>query len=251
MNYPAAELAPWLYDNGGPAPYFRGSNKPVAAVLHIMEGHATTARQWALSGHYGASWHYTVCLDGSVMQHLAHTDGGYHAGIASPPAPEPTWSLWQGPTVNINNYTIGIEHEGFSGDGFPPAQAAASKALCQWLASELDFPYDREHFPPHADIDLVNRANDFAPPAMREAHYAYMFEEGDMADPRVDALIAALGGQAEIDKWNGPAGAPTGNSLLLGYAGDQQKLAEHIANHAAGATGQVTEHTHTPGKVAR
>ncbi len=231
MNYPDAEQVPWLYNNGGQAPYFRGSNRPVAVVLHVMEGWANTARQWALSGHYGASWHYTVCLDGSVMQHLRHEDGGYHAGIASPPAPEPTWTLWQGPRVNVNNYTIGIEHEGFRGNGFPPAQAAASKALCQWLAAELDFPYDREHFPPHADIDLVNRANDFAPPAMREAHYAYMFEEDEMPDPRVDKLIAALTGldgdlalQA-LDRWN-----VNGNSLLAGYSIEQEKLAAHAAD---------------------
>lgn len=189
-RYPQAEWVPWRFNNGTGQAFFLGRNKPVAVVLHVMEGWASTARQWALSGHYGASWHYTVALDGSVMQHLEHRDGGYHAGIASPPAPTPTWSLWQGSTVNVNNYTIGIEHEGFSGNGFPPAQAAASKALCQWLAAELGFPYDREHFPPHADIDLVNRANDFAPPAMREAHYAYMFEEDDMTPEEV-AKIAS------------------------------------------------------------
>lgn len=70
----------------------------------------------------------------------------------------------------------------------------------------------------------------------------FVFEEDDMADPRVDAIIAALGGQDAIDKWNA-----NGNSLLLGYSLEQQKLADHLDNHPsenaqAGAT--VLPHRH-------
>lgn len=45
-----------------------------------------------------------------------------------------------------------------------------------------------------------------------------------MADPRLDAVIAALGGMAEIEAWNAK-----GNSLLLGYALEQEKLDTHLA----------------------
>lgn len=64
---------------------------------------------------------------------------------------------------------------------------------------------------------------------------------------KLDAVYAALsGGVANvIEDWNA-----NGNSLLLGYAAEQQKLAEHIANHAAGIHGKVPPHTHTPGGVA-
>lgn len=177
-RYPSATWAPWKYlSPSGEPTYFKGSNRPVAAVLHIMAGWAHTGVDWAAAGHYGASWHYTVARDGSVFQHLDHEDGGYQAGIASPPAPTPTWPLWRGPNGgNINNYSIGIEHEGFPGEPFTANQALASVMLCKWLSRQLDFPYDRDHFPPHADIDLVNRANDFNLPAMREEHYAYMFQ---------------------------------------------------------------------------
>ena len=54
-----------------------------------------------------------------------------------------------------------------------------------------------------------------------------------MADPRLDAVIAALGGMAEIEKWNAK-----GNSLLLGYANEQVRVGElegvvsaHLAGH--------------------
>lgn len=60
--------------------------------------------------------------------------------------------------------------------------------------------------------------------------YALLEQEGDMPDPRVDEVIAALGGLEEIRKWN-----QNGNSLLLGYALEQQKLATH--GHSVLGTG--------------
>lgn len=200
-RYPGAEWVPWRYlsDSGQPT-YFRDANVPVATVLHVMQGYMSTARQWALTGHYGASWHFSVGRDGTVMQHLDFADGGYHAGIASPPAPTPTWALWKGSGVNVNCYTIGIEHEGFSGEGFTPEQAAASRDLCRWLAAELGFPYDRDHFPPHADIDLINRPSDFAPLAGREEHYAYMFEGDSVTrEEYEDLMLAVFSGSEEKD----------------------------------------------------
>lgn len=252
-RYPLAEWVPWAYSSGSGPTYYKGMNAPVAAVLHVQQGYVSTARAWALGAHFGASWHYTVGRDGSVMQHLEHTDGGYHAGIPNT-APAPTWPLWRGHGQNVNCYTIGIEHEGFSGDGFTIAQAEASRALCLWLAQELGFPYDRDHFPPHADIDLINRANDFAPPDGRTVHYAYMFGGDDMPDPRVDALVAALTGLkgsdpnalAVLEQWN-----RNGNSLLAGYAAEQQKLAGHLANHLNPSPGTIADHTHEPGGVKK
>jgi hypothetical protein len=222
-RYPEAEWVPWRYlsDSGQPT-YFKGINRPEAVVLHVMQGYMSTARQWAIVGHYGASWHFSVGRDGSVMQHLDFEDGGYHAGIGptrpnGQPTPEPTWALWKGWGPNVNTYTIGIEHEGFSGDGFTVEQQRASRDLCRWLAADLGVPYDRDHFPPHADIDLVNRANDFAPPDGREAHYQYMFEEESMTPEeraKLDAVYAALTGGVPgvIEKWN-----ENGNSVLVAY----------------------------------
>lgn len=193
-TYPEAEQVPWAHNTGDGPTYFYGINQPGAVVLHVMEGYKSTARQWAISGHYGASWHYTVGRDGSVMQHLRHEDGGYHAGIPTT-APAPTWALWRGHGQNVNTYTIGIEHEGFSGDGFTEAQRTSSRNLCRWLAQELGIAYDREHFPAHAEIDLVNRPNDFAPPAEREAFYQYLFEEEEMTDEQFAEKWTALMGQ--------------------------------------------------------
>lgn len=177
-RYPGAAWVPWQKtDPIGNITYWAGENKPVAVVLHIMAGYATTAREWAQTGHVGASWHFTIGRDGSVMQHLELSDAGWHAGISPEQgtADPPVWPLWRGNGENVNRYTIGVEHEGFPGTQFTPAQAATSKALCQWLADVLDVPYEINHFPPHAAIDIVNRVNDFNTPPLRDDHYGYLF----------------------------------------------------------------------------
>lgn len=189
-RYPLANWAPWKYlSPSGQATYFQGQNHPEAVVLHIMAGWAHTAVEWAAAGHYGASWTYTVARDGTVFQHLDHEDGGYQAGIPLD-YPKPRWKGYR-PGPNINCYTIGIEHEGFPGEPFTPEQAESSRTLCKWLAKEFGFPYDRDHFPPHADIDLINRPNDFNTPPLREEHYRFMFEEDEMT-PELRAELDAM-----------------------------------------------------------
>lgn len=211
-QYPNSELVPWKYESPSGPTYYKGLNAPTAVILHIAAGWESTIRDWATSGHYGASWHYTVCRDGRVLCHLALTDGGYQAGIARERRdaggrvfgynPEPTWPLWRGWGENVNAYSVGVEHEGVSGEPFTAAQAEASRKLCRWLATELGIPYDRDHFPPHADIALIDRPNDFNTAALREAHYQFMFEEegdemGMTTEERayVDALRDAVYGQ--------------------------------------------------------
>ena len=228
------EWVPWKLDSQSGPTYYVGLNKPTAVVLHRMQGWATTAHQWALSGHYGASWHYTVGRDGTILQHLGHTHGGYHAGIPNT-APSPTWTLWRGHGQNVNTYTLGVECEGFAGDDWPDAQLEALRWLCRKLALDLGIPYERERFPAHAEIDVVNRVNDFDWPERRHIVYDYLFEKEAEMDPRLDAVIAALGGMAEIEAWNA-----RGNSLLAGYALEQEKLGAHLAMpHGGPAGGRV------------
>ena len=233
---PNIEWVPWKLDSQSGPTFYVGLNKPTAVVLHRQQGWISTARRWAAEGHYGASWHYTVGLDGTVLQHLAHTHGGYHAGIPDM-APDPTWPLWRGHGQSVNTYTIGVECEGFAAEDWPPAQLDALRWLCRKLSVDLGIPYNREHFPAHAEIDVVNRVNDFDSPGRREAVYAYLFEEEEeMADPRLDAVVAALGGMAEIEAWNA-----RGNSLLAGYALEQEKLGTHLAMpHGGPAGGRAT-----------
>ena len=152
--------------------YYKGLNAPKAVVLHRMQGHWQTAIQWAAEGHYGASWHFTVGLNGDVAQHLDFLDGGYHAGIAN----SPTWPLYMGGNPNL--YTLGVECEGFAGGDWPEPQLSSLRSLCRWLADTLNIPFDHDHFPAHAEIDQRDRFNDFDTPERRASIvYPYLFSE--------------------------------------------------------------------------
>ncbi len=227
------EWAPWKLDSQSGPTYYVGLNKPAAVVLHRQQGWISTARRWAAEGHYGASWHYTVGLDGTILQHLGHTHGGYHAGIPDT-AKAPTWPLWRGHGQNVNHSTIGVECEGFAAEEWPIAQLESLRWLCRKLSVDLGIPYDRGHFPAHAEIDVVNRVNDFDTPERRHIVYDYLFAEAEM-DPRLDAVIAALGGMEAIEAWNA-----RGNSLLAGYALEQEKLGSHLATPHGGLGGRAT-----------
>jgi hypothetical protein len=49
---------------------------PDGAVLHIMQGHMSTARAWATAGHYGASWHFSVGRVANDMRGVVLVGGG-------------------------------------------------------------------------------------------------------------------------------------------------------------------------------
>lgn len=257
IRYPDAELVPWQYQRQDGTPgFYIAANTPIAVVLHTMQGYISTARQWATTGTGRiASWHFSVGRDGSVLQHLNIRDGGFHAGITDRQAATnpPTWPLWKGPGINVNHYCIGIEHEGFSGEPYTEAQAVASRKLCQWLAAALEIPLDREHFPPHADIDTVNRVNDFNTPELRELHYQYLFGEADMPMTpeqlarleRLERIVAANGiniasvghppkwivGEAALAHLEG-----LGTSAYAGIGDLNAALTEHGDNHPGGFT---------------
>lgn len=260
-RYPKAEWVPWQYlSPDGRKTYYKHGNTPQAVVLHIMQGWARTARQWAMAGHFGASWHYTVARDGSVMQHLEHTDGGYHAGITDAQARDfpPIWPLWKGLGKNVNHYTIGIEHEGFPDEPWPEPQRRASADLLDWLAGDLSIPIptsdamvagacgpgDRYllHYPPHAAIDRINRVNDFAPMAKRVEYYEWLKARGgDELTPEERAMLTEL--------WRRTGGDAGKNFDLLASIQNQQRaLTGHIEDHPEGVD-SVPEHRHTLSSV--
>lgn len=187
--YPAATPAPWQYENPTGPTYYRGMCKADAIVVHIMQGYSGTAVEWAKGGHYGASWHFTVARDGRVWQHLGLDDGGYHAGIGA--NKKPTWKLWKGHDFNVNSYTIGIEHEGFSGEPYPKAQQAASAKLVAWLCETLGIPADRDHIIGHNEVDPVDRPNDPGPTWGWNQYLELVEEHMGITEEQMKQIIAS------------------------------------------------------------
>lgn len=84
------------------------------------------------------AWNYTIrSSDGHVAQHLDAKDVGWHAG---------NWY--------VNMHAIGIEHEGYGGNGgwYTEAMYANSAALVKYLAAKYDIPLDPAHIIGHDQV---------------------------------------------------------------------------------------------------
>lgn len=90
----------------------------------------------------------------------------------------------------------------------------------------------------------------------------YLFEEEDAMTPeelarleRLERLVAGNGYQQGAMRLTGEAAMAAadadGGSLFLGLGQTQARVAEHVANHAAGVNGGIAEHTHIQGGVKR
>lgn len=109
----------------------RGSYKPEAIVIHIMQGSLAGTGQWfqganVANGVYSSS-HIGIGKNGQIDDYVSSDDTAYHAGRIN----NPVWSGMKktllGSYVNPNYYTIGIECEGFRGETWTEEQM---KSIC-------------------------------------------------------------------------------------------------------------------------
>lgn len=123
MNYPNAIWRP------GPAFKVNGGvNACHGVTMHSMVGPLSAALGELGKPERRASWHYSVCQNGTVYAHYADEAQTWHAGSAR------------------NNDLIGIEHEGGVNPYDEPltfAQSEASVALVRWLSQKHGFPLVR------------------------------------------------------------------------------------------------------------
>lgn len=230
----------WAVKRPGPAnKQYSQRNAMLGFACHSVEG-------W-LAGAFGeldnpqrqASWCFTNARDGTLYQHY------------------PIWaSTWCSGNLKANTELIGVESEGLAGTPLNEAQVANMLQLMrEWEA--LTGRVAKRSQPgrtvwEHNEVAqwATPNAGPTACPSHRYDPFFEALEVDDMPDPRVDKLIAALGGEQAIDAWNA-----NGNSLIAGYTLEQRKLAEHLGNHpnvdVSTSTTVVPEHTHQPGQVAR
>jgi hypothetical protein len=138
-----------------PSPNFfpgRKTWKPIAIVVHIMEGSLSGTDSWFRSKPSKVSAHYGVGINGDVHQYVQETDSAWHAGRVFTPG----WQLIQpagnGMYYNPNYYTIGIEHEGDERTDWSAATYAASSELIRGISSRWNIPLDRNHVIGHHEI---------------------------------------------------------------------------------------------------
>ncbi|MFI6800315.1 N-acetylmuramoyl-L-alanine amidase [Streptosporangium canum] len=108
-------------------------------VIHDMEGYFGPSVNLVQDPARPASWHYSLrSSDGHIAQHLKTKDVGWQAG---------NWY--------VNAKSIGLEHEGFLGEGaawYTEAMYRTSAKLVRYLALRHGVPLDRAHIIGHDNV---------------------------------------------------------------------------------------------------
>lgn len=149
-----------------------GAMQARAVMSHIMQGSQRTMIEWAREDPVQTrkSVHFTIAGDGRTVQHVGIYDAAWGAGRVN----DPTWSLLPaGETPN--DYTVQIEHEGFSevpsyapnarpyergANPWPEAMVQASIRVHRWVLGELGLKPDAERVIGHFMTDAKFRPND-------------------------------------------------------------------------------------------
>jgi N-acetyl-anhydromuramyl-L-alanine amidase AmpD len=135
--------------------------RPVAIVMHIMQGTLAGTDSYFQQDSTQASTNFGIGKNGEIHQYVDLKDGAWGNGKVA----NPNWGiLSQFPGVNPNLFTISVEHEGFhdltKGDfyQFTDAQYEADIKLVAYLCDLYMIPCDRDHIVGHYQIDGVSRA---------------------------------------------------------------------------------------------
>lgn len=102
--------------------FSKGGNNPRIVVLHIMQGSLAGTDNWFRDPSAQASAHFGVGRDGTIFQWVDTADEAWHAAGGNP-------------------YTIGIEHEGYSGQSLTESQIQADAGIVRWANRVHDIPF--------------------------------------------------------------------------------------------------------------
>lgn len=137
------EAHPGNYDQG------RAGVKVDRIVLHVADGTLRGTAAWFADPACPVSAHYTVGMDGTVIQSVSTDNTAWHSG-----------------KLDMNRRSVGIEHEGQPSKGpWTPStlQLAASARLVSDLCERYAIPVDREHIIGHSDVDPTRAARKNCP----------------------------------------------------------------------------------------
>ena len=204
-------------------------------VWHSMEGWFTGSMAELDKPDRQASWMFSIDLAGTLFQHYPITA-----------------SCWASGNGLANTQWWSVELEGLYTMPINDAQlATAQRLIAEWAAWRGASPTRvgdlwTKSMWEHREVDVLATPNagETACPSERYTRLWAALED-DMADPGVDALIKAFGGQAAIDAWNAD-----GNSLLMGYGSEQREqdsLEARVMALELVARGGGLDHEHVGG----
>lgn len=132
-----------------PVPNFtkgRAKGVPTLIVIHITEGLRDGVYQTFLNEQ--KSTHLMVNKDGSIWQFVRTEDTAWGNGVVD----RPVSSIVLERGGNPNDYSISIEHEGFSTTDLTQEQYQTSAELVKYLSDKWKIPLDRTHIIRHEEI---------------------------------------------------------------------------------------------------
>lgn len=131
----------------------RAGYRPEALVVHIAEGFLAGGYDWFNRPESQVSAHYMVGKKGEIWQFVEEKDTAWHAGGVA----GPSWELLKS-GVNPNLYTVGIEHEGFTGEAWNEQMYQASSWLINQVCLRWNIPIDRNHIIGHYQLNSKSRS---------------------------------------------------------------------------------------------
>jgi len=127
----------------------RNGHKPLAIVIHIMDGHLGGTDSWFNDPHSHVSSNYGIGKSGEIHGYVDEADSAAAQGVVNQPAAK---IVKDNPGINPNLLCISIEHEGFDGDSLTAAQKQSSAELIADIAKRNGIPLDADHVIPHHSI---------------------------------------------------------------------------------------------------
>jgi hypothetical protein len=122
MRYPGAEWRPISIN------YRSGGNIPTLMIMHVMQGTLAGSDSWFRDPRAQVSAHFGVGKGGTVYQWVDTHDTAWHAMAA-------------------NHRSIGVEHEGDTGEHLTAAQVEADEKLFAWATEHHAIPMSLAHSP--------------------------------------------------------------------------------------------------------
>jgi len=141
VDYPEAIAAP--------SPNYWHEHRPRSktiryVVIHDTQSGCASALNWLTDPVSDASAHFLVCRDGRIFQLVHVSDAAWHAG-----------------NEYINYHSIGIEHEGYAGGDYTPAQYDASASILRYvnLRLRLRLQWTRNAVFGHENVPAANHTD--------------------------------------------------------------------------------------------
>jgi len=122
----------------------------IAIVDHIMAGTLAGTDTWFENPANQVSAHYGVGKGGEIHKYVRDGDEAWHSGVVNAPTAAIVLAR---PGVDPNWYTIGIEHEGMSGDALTEEQYQATLWLHKALIGAYGIAADPDHIIGHHTIN--------------------------------------------------------------------------------------------------